>query len=381
MNDKFHRTLQSISKQQFIDYYFSHSRKETQSHFNIGNTVFDKFMKYYNIVKPKELINAVREETNTNIYGVANQFQRVEHLKESYINVCGSIENHKKKCVNAFKKSVIEKYGDVGGASRAGLNTRKALCKSIYDADYYVQSDDFKNKSSATKEIKYNDKGYHNINKMIQTNLERYGVKYNFSSDNCTINGRGTYHDMLKDEEYKNAVNSKRTATCKEKYGEDFYLNRVKQMIETLSSRSHSKTNKEFKSYLLSLGIPFETEFNIGKYFYDFKLGKYLLEIDPYSTHNTTWGVFNNPKSADYHRLKTLNAFNNNYTCLHIFDWTNVNELIYNIVNKNITIEDTSVTKKYIYDTRQKKVVDTESNDTVVIYDDGFREVYTRHEN
>ena len=211
---------------------------------------------------------------------------------------------------------------------------------------------------------------------MRVTNLQKFGYEYNFASDDEIINGRGTYHSMLKDPEYKKQIAVKKSATCKQKYGEDYYTEQVKKMIASIASKANSTYNTRFASFIMSYGIPFDREFSIGKYFYDFKLGKYLLEVNPYPTHNATWGIFGEPKAEDYHRKKTINALDNGYTCIHIFDWTNATDILYNIVNKQIDIMDTGSPKKYIFDTKLNNLVDTESENTVIIYDDGFEVHY-----
>ena len=91
-------------------------------------------------------------------------------------------------------------------------------------------------------------------------------------------------------------------------------------MIDSISSKANSKVNSAFMHHLVTLGLPFEKEFKLGNYIYDFKLGKYLIELDPYATHNSSWGIFGNPKAYDYHRKKSLNALANGYKCIHIFD-------------------------------------------------------------
>lgn len=77
------------------------------------------------------------------------------------------------------------------------------------------------------------------------------------------------------------------------------------------------------------MNIPYTREFPIGSYSYDFKVGKYLIEIDPYATHNSTWGIRNNPpKSSNYHKHKSDLAKANGYRCIHKFDWDDPKKLI-----------------------------------------------------
>ena len=75
--------------------------------------------------------------------------------------------------------------------------------------------------------------------------------------------------------------------------------------------------------------IDYEREFPIGSYSYDFKVKNYLIEIDPYATHNSTWGIRNNPpKSSNYHKQKSDLAKENGYFCIHKFDWDDSQKII-----------------------------------------------------
>jgi hypothetical protein len=58
-------------------------------------------------------------------------------------------------------------------------------------------------------------------------------------------------------------------------------------------------------------------------------VGNYLIEIDPYATHNSTWGIRDNPpKSSSYHKQKSDLAKREGYFCIHKFDWDEAGKLI-----------------------------------------------------
>lgn len=368
----FNALIASVSKDEFVEYYFSHSRKETEAYFNIGSTVFTKFMKYYNIVKPKDLINTIRSETNFEKYGVNNQFQRVEYIKDAYIEHNGSLEAHYKKAVATQKERALAKGFNSLSQTPEVKEKRKATIQAKYGCNYYFQSDAFKKQASSTKENRYGDSKYHNIEKMKATNLAKYGVEYNFASDDDSINGRGTYFKKLKDPEFKERVVTKRRDTCIERYGEDYYFNQVQLMMDSLLTKADSKVNDAVAAHLLELGVPFTKEFRINNFFYDFKLGKYLIEINPYATHNTSWSPFNTQINENYHRIKSINAKDNGYICIHIWDWINLDAVLYHINNKTLTVTDTGKPIKHIFDTKTLELTNKETDSTVIIYDDGF---------
>lgn len=79
--------------------------------------------------------------------------------------------------------------------------------------------------------------------------------------------------------------------------------------------------------------IPYVREFPIKNYSYDFKVGKYLIEIDPYATHNSSWGIRNNPpKAKGYHKSKSTLAAENGYFCIHVFDWDDKEKIINKLI-------------------------------------------------
>ena len=86
--------------------------------------------------------------------------------------------------------------------------------------------------------------------------------------------------------------------------------------------------NKLFSKKLDDLGISYESEFKIKNRRYDFKVGNNLIEIDPFTFHNSTWAPWGKPKSKNYHKLKSDLAKENTYRCIHIFDWDNENKII-----------------------------------------------------
>jgi hypothetical protein len=126
-------------------------------------------------------------------------------------------------------------------------------------------------------------------NKIINTNIDKYGVPYTCMLGQC-----------------KNA-----------------------------NGYTKSKINMKFSEKLKELGIKNEQEFNIGKYSFDIKLRNrnILIEINPTYTHNSTIGInfrnhYKEPTNKEYHYNKTLKAKENGYRCIHIFDWDSQEKII-----------------------------------------------------
>lgn len=102
--------------------------------------------------------------------------------------------------------------------------------------------------------------------KTKQTNLEKYGT-----------------------EKYTNRQKAK--STCLERYGTEWSCMRP----EARNFSNNSKPNREFENLLKNNNIDYIREFPICNKSYDFNVGNILIEIDPYATHNSTWGLYNNP--------------------------------------------------------------------------------------
>ena len=84
-----------------------------------------------------------------------------------------------------------------------------------------------------------------------------------------------------------------------ERYGVEWACQRQEARLKG----QNSAANINFEILLKENNIEYVREFPINSYSYDFKIGNYLVEIDPYATHNSTWGIRNNPpKSSNYHK-------------------------------------------------------------------------------
>lgn len=166
-----------------------------------------------------------------------------------------------------------------------------------------------------------------------------------------------------------------------------------KQMLERLCSyynltrdpavyknSSLSIPNREFKKLLERNTVEnYSTEFFLRgsdrkKFFYDFKIDKYLIEIDPWITHNSSAEYNKNYSVKDkyYHQQKSIVAKEHGYICFHIFDWINMQDIIDIILSQvdfDIQIQEPTL---HIYDYKNNKIVNEANKTSVFIYDDGF---------
>jgi len=80
--------------------------------------------------------------------------------------------------------------------------------------------------------------------------------------------------------------------------------------------------------------ISYEREYVLSNKRFDFKVNNALIEINPYPTHNSTWGIYGTPLDPKYHFEKTKIAQKNGYRCIHVWDWDDIDKVIMNLSNK-----------------------------------------------
>lgn len=149
-----------------------------------------------------------------------------------------------------------------------------------------------------------------------KTMIEKYGVTNSYAASN---------------------VKEKIKHIIQEKYGVD-YACELPQAKEANKPYKISKINIEYSNYLKDNNIDNELEYDN----FDIKIKNknIVLEINPTYTHNTTnrakFGNFIRELiEPDYHLNKTKKANKNGLLCIHIFDWDNINKIIYLLKDKS----------------------------------------------
>ena len=159
--------------------------------------------------------------------------------------------------------------------------------------------------------------------------------------------------------------------------------NKIERKPGIFINNQHTTPNLRFEELLHINNITFQREFRIYydstnhyKFFsYDFKIGNYLIEINPSVTHNVSKSIRNGQapvKDIYYHQRKSKVAHDKGYRCIHIWDWNNVDEIVDNIINKEYNLDiGFEKPRMFIYDCKLRKCVSEENLNTVLIYDDG----------
>lgn len=279
-------------------------------------------------------------------YGVDNISQS-EQFKETIAN---SLRNVAPEVVEKRKQTMISRYGqdspmkiDEFRAKIFATNTERYGHTNPAKSDEVrakisaiVSSEDWQRKYCETClqhwGVSRPSKLREVQERMIATNLDRYGVPY-----------------VTQDSEMK-----KKSVDKLREYREN---NPVGAPSSNLSGYKISKINKLVGEELEAHGQTVCYEFRLEDRYYDIVIPdkNILIEIDPTYTHNmygNHWTDEGLPN--DYHLKKTQLATKYGYRCIHIFDWDNIIEII--------KLVDTEHTKYYARNLIIKKLTKEAAN-------------------
>lgn len=216
--------------------------------------------------------------------------------------------------------------------------------------------------------------------KAKQTCLKKYGTKYPQNLEESKIKQKETlmkkygvdnpmkvpkFKEKIKDTFLKKygctsilglpEIQEKIKETNLKKYGVPYAC--MRKECREANKGVISKINISISKLLNKNNIKNKLEFNLNNYSYDIKIldSNVLLEINPTYTHNSTNTCWFNkhkkePLNKNYHYDKTLNAKENGYRCIHIWDWDN----IYKIINMLKSKEKIYARKCEIYEISEK---------------------------
>lgn len=249
---------------------------------------------------------------------------------------------------NKRKETCINRYGVENIIDSNEIKEKiKETCNAKYGVDHPLKSDYAKKQREKTILQKYGVKYIGEVkeiqDKIKNTNKNKHGYEYPFQDTelrnmmeinriNTNISKYGTPH-IIQVEEFK----EKAKQTCLDKYGVEY--NCLTDNCINANGKIISKTNLYLSDKLTQLGIKNELEFKLKKYSFDIKVNNTLIEINPTYTHNSTLDTIINKhkipkKDIDYHFNKTLYAKDNNYRCIHVWDWDQIEKIVYLLSNK-----------------------------------------------
>ena len=339
---------------EIIEYYKNHSNTQTSKQFNISDYYLTKILKQNNIQKhtPKESAQFYENGAKVKFNKQYDEFISKVNLEELYnfyktngkndtltkYNISSGIlkrvlEEKNLKPLTAREVidiNLVKKYGSIEAGRHAvsqkmidntDWETRnkhlKETCQKRFGGDSPFSSSEVQKKKDQTILNRYQVSNISKLpevlDKIKDTKITKYGG-HGFDSPEINAKYQKTLWDHYK-VEYgcltPNCINA--------------------------SHGNNSKPNKYFADKLTALNIPYQTEFILDTKRYDFKIDNILIEIDPSATHNINWSPFGNQKTKvdkNYHLEKTLIAEKYGYSCIHIFDWDEMDKILFRLTNK-----------------------------------------------
>lgn len=279
--------------------------------------------------------------------------------KNSNQKFCES--DHFRKCVVCGKEFIDVKpygYGPITCSKECTCESKRATMRERYGVDNALGHDQF-------------------LRKVRMTNLKHRGVEYPMQDKQCLDKRTKTYlskygvdHPMKSD-----IVKTKLSHTIASRYGVNWACQtyNCRQSINIISSY-----NRRFADMLIKYGVPSEFEFPLDSYSYDIHVPNtnILIEIDPTDTHNAFSSPFGHATDPLYHRAKTQCASRHGFICIHVFDWTDTEDLVKDLKwSRYFDIQDRGVIKHWYNSKSGIHLIDNEYLDDDMIQD-GFLPVF-----
>lgn len=363
------KPLGEEKEKELLEFVKNNSFSKTAIHFDIGVDKLRGILKKYGVTRTEEdrkkLISksSIRILTEEEEQSIINYYQN-HSLKETALNF-----NYSEDWVQHFlhNKSLTRQ-----GKERHNFiaETRKKNNREIHPIDDFKVIDFYTNHNTKTTCKKFHIQleelfeilSRNNVDKRTreeskemakQTSLEKYGTLYPMQSKE---------------------IQNKKEQTYLEKYGVSLYweLSDAKRPKYSV----YSKPNEKFRKLLQQHNIAIDKEeFYIKPRFYDFKVGDILIEINPSTTHNSTYNIFNSePLDPLYHYNKTKLALDNGYKCICIWDWTDKEEIL-KILQSDFSLTQLDKPRRHLYNLKTKEHIISETEPLqkgwVEIFDDG----------
>lgn len=295
----------------------------TIRHTVCGNTYKTDYLRLCPNCLHQRLSDAGKKANTQELRQRKSELQKQKWQDTSYRQ--DSIKSMKESFTNTKKQYYSDMMKERWQDPKYKQSTTKAIQESF--------TLNVRSKMSALMFERWQDQDYkrNTLAKINKTNTKLYGNDYPFQVQQ---------------------VRDKIQNTMLQKYGTKCYLNTPKGMQS--QGNTISNINKDIAK---QLGIT-EFEYRLDSKSYDLKKGNFLIEVDPYYTHNTTYAPYirghqKSQLSKDYHLSKTLIAEQHNFHCIHIFDWDDVSLIKQLISDKE---------KIYARNTILKEITQVEAN-------------------
>lgn len=260
------------------------------------------------------------KDNNFQKYGVTSpvKLSKVqEKMKKTCLERYG-VENaqQNKEIRERTQKTYIERYGGLANASKSVKEKQIQTMLDKYGVENSMQLESVKEK-------------------LKETLMERYGVDSTFKIPGVkekikeSIRKKYGVEHQLQSEEIKKKI----SATIKERYGYNWFC----QSPEARKFSNNSRPNLNFAALLDKYKVEYKREYNLENYSYDFQIGNTFVEINPFPTHNSTWGILGrDPIDKNYHKNKSDFAKKHGFHCIHVWDWDNLDLIARSFMHKRV---------------------------------------------
>ena len=265
----------------------------------------------------KASFNFKRKNTCTELHGTENYNNRAK-AKQTCVEKY-NVDNPS-KCEETKVKIKNTLTLHYGGYTLSSPTLRKLYINTMvarYGVQNPMQSEEIKQKYEANYLVKHGVKNPFNSetvrNKCKNTLFKRYGVINSGQIESLKL-------QRISKQKITTPINNL------EKYGMPYtcMLPNVRAM-----SKNNSHPNNMFEQLLIQSNLSYEKEFPIQNRQYDFKVSNNLIEINPFATHNSTWGIYGQEgMDKYYHYNKTALAKEAGYNCINVWDWDDQNKII-----------------------------------------------------
>ena len=328
----------NVSKEEIIYYYIeqNHSIQECANHFNCSYYTFKHLLKNFNIIKPQKDVLKIAKTTKLKKYGDENynnvskgiktkiskygstSYNNREKATQTLITKYGSIKDAYKSIQEKIKVTNNNRYGvDCVFKSPAIQSTIHTYMQTHYGTPYYVQSEEFKEKSRATC-------------------LKKYGVEFSSQSEKMKIKSNQTYHKKL-----AMGISHYNKSTHSRKYT---YNNIYFDSSWELALYIYLSDNNVKFEYQPDIKLEYTFNGLVHWYFPDFKINNELFEIksdylykvmtdkqfkDYSEKENAKFNIMksNNIKILLYKDIKPFVEYvNNNYGSDYLQTFRNIGE-------------------------------------------------------
>lgn len=236
----------------------------------------------------------------------------------------------------------LERYGGIGLGSPVLRPKIIETNRRKYGVDFSASSPEVQTKMQRSKLDKYGTLGPAAVPelraKIEATNLKKYGVKWIFQDpDVMAAIQEKAKKTMIERYGVENASHSpelvaKANATMIERYGVPYYV-----MTEECSNHNRGKLSKLNMQVLELIQATYpdaEPEKYIHRYSFDIFIPSknILIEIDPTATHNSHRNMYHTSDPGYhpmYHMMKSKIGTDKGYRCIHMYDWTTLESVLY----------------------------------------------------